>query len=69
MVQSKRGRYFSGGFKHDAVQLITEKGTAVRKVALDLDIQQNLLHQWRSRSLADWQLRLCGERASEASRS
>ena len=53
MVQSKRGRYFSDEFKHDAVQLIIEKGMAVRKVALDLDIHPNLLHQWRSRYLAD----------------
>ena len=52
MVERKRSRYFSDEFKHDAVQLIIEKGMAVRKVALDLDIHPNLLHQWRRRYLA-----------------
>ncbi len=53
MVERKRNRYFSDEFKHDAVQLIIEKGMSVRKVALDLDIHPNLLHQWRRRYLAD----------------
>jgi transposase len=52
MVERKRNRYFSDEFKHDAVQLIIEKGMSVRKVALDLYIHPNLLHQWRRRYLA-----------------
>ena len=47
MKESKRGRYFTDEFKRNAVQLVLEKGVPVRKVARDLDIHPNLLHQWR----------------------
>lgn len=53
MVDRKRSRYFTDEFKRDAVQLVIEKGMAVRKVALDLDIHPNLLHQWKRKYLAD----------------
>jgi transposase-like protein len=53
MAERKRNRYFSNEFKHDTIQLVIEKGMAVRKVALDLDIHPNLLHQWRRKYLAD----------------
>ena len=53
MGQRKRGRYFSDEFKRDAVQLVIEKGLPVRKVARDLDIHPNLLHQWRRKFLAE----------------
>jgi transposase len=53
MGQSKRGRCFSEEFKRDAVQLVIEKGVPVGKVARDLDIHPNLLHQWRRRFLAE----------------
>ena len=53
MRQRKRGRYFSDEFKRDAVQLVIEKGVPVRKVARDLDIHPNLLHQWRRKFLAE----------------
>ncbi len=53
MGEKKRGRYFSDEFKRDALQLIVEKGLPVRKVARDLDIHPNLLHQWRRKFLAD----------------
>jgi transposase len=43
----KKDRYFSDEFKRNAVQLVVEKGLPVRKVALDLNIHPNLLHQWR----------------------
>lgn len=43
----KESHHFSRGFKRDAVQLVLEKGVPVRKVARDLDIHPNLLHQWR----------------------
>ena len=45
-------RYFSREFKRDAVQLVTEKGMSVGKVARELDIHPNLLHGWRRRYLA-----------------
>jgi len=45
-------RHFSREFKRDAVQLVTEKGMAVRKVARELDIHPNLLHIWKRQFLA-----------------
>jgi len=48
----EKHRYFSREFKRDAVQLVTEKGMAVGKVARELDIHPNLLHGWRRRYLA-----------------
>lgn len=53
MRERKRNRYFSDEFKQDAVQLVIEKGEPVRKVARDLDIHPNLLHQWRRKFLAE----------------
>jgi transposase len=46
-------RHFSREFKRDAVQLVTEKGIAVGKVARELDIHPNLLHSWRRKFLAE----------------
>ena len=40
-------------FKRDAVQLVTEKGMPVGKVARDLDIHPNLLHLWRRKFLKE----------------
>ena len=40
-------RHFSRELKRDAVQLVTEKGMPVGKVARELDIHPNLLHSWR----------------------
>ena len=45
-------RYFSREFKRDAVQLVTEKGMPVGKVARELDLHPNLLHIWRRQFLA-----------------
>jgi len=45
-------RHLSRGFKRDAVQLATEKGMPVGKVARELDIHPNLLHLWRRKFLA-----------------
>ncbi len=45
-------RHFSREFKRNAVQLVTEKGMAVGKVARELDIHPNLLHIWRRKVLA-----------------
>ena len=48
----EKHRHFSREFKRDAVQLVTEKGMPVGKVARELDIHPNLLHLWRRRFLA-----------------
>ena len=47
MGKEDRRRHFTGEFKRNAVQLVTEKGMSVGKVARDLDIHPNLLHTWR----------------------
>ena len=49
----EKNRHFSREFKRDAVQLVTEKGMPVGKVARELDIHPNLLHLWRRRFLKD----------------
>jgi len=49
----EKNRHFSREFKRDAVQLVTEKGMPVGKVARELDIHPNLLHLWRRRFLAE----------------
>jgi len=46
MAKSER-RQFTQEFKRNAVNLVMEKGVPVRKVARDLDIHPNLVHQWR----------------------
>jgi transposase len=49
----EKNRHFSREFKRDAVQLVTEKGMPVGKVARELDIHPNLLHLWRKKLLAE----------------
>jgi transposase len=49
----ERNRHFTREFKLTAVQLVTEKGMPVGKVARDLDIHPNLLHLWRRNFLKD----------------
>jgi transposase len=53
MGKEDKRRHFTREFKRDAVQLVTEKGLPVGKVARDLDIHPNLLHLWRRRFLKD----------------
>jgi len=48
----EKNRHYSREFKRDAVQLVTEKGMPVGRVARELDIHPNLLHLWRRRFLA-----------------
>ncbi|MGH9427374.1 MAG: transposase [Terriglobia bacterium] len=47
-----KNRHFSREFKRDAVQLVTEKGMPVGKVARELNLHPNLLHLWRRKFLA-----------------
>ena len=49
----EKNRHFTREFKLTAVQLVTEKGMPVGKVARDLDIHPNLLHLWRRKFLKD----------------
>jgi len=53
MGKEDNRRHFTREFKRDAVQLVTEKGMPVGKVARELDIHPNLLHLWRRRFLKD----------------
>lgn len=53
MGKEDKRRHFSREFKRDAVQLVTERGMPVGKVAWELDIHPNLLHIWRRRFLAE----------------
>jgi transposase len=47
-AESKR-RHFTNEYKKNAVKLVTERGLPVGKVARDLDIHPQLLHQWRKK--------------------
>jgi transposase len=46
-------RQFTQEFKRNAVNPVMEKGVPVRKVAHDLDIHPNLVHQWRRQFMTD----------------
>jgi transposase len=52
MGKSER-RQFTQEFKKNAVNLVLEKGVPVGKVARDLDIHPNLVHQWRRMYMTD----------------
>ena len=58
----KERREFSEEFKRNAVKLIVEKGLPVRKVARDLDVHPNLLHQWRRMFVTDGDSAFVGSR-------
>lgn len=47
MGKGKPHRHFDNEFKRNAVKLVVEKGFSTSKVAHDLDIHPNVLHQWR----------------------
>jgi transposase len=51
MGKENNRRYFTGEFKRNAVQMVTEKGMPVGKVARELDIHPNQLHLWRRQFL------------------
>lgn len=53
MMKEDNRRHFTGEFKRNAVQLVTEKGMPVGKVARELDIHPNLLHLWRRQVLRE----------------
>jgi transposase len=46
-------RHFTAEFKRNAVQLVTEKGMPVGKLARELDIHPNQLHLWRRQFLKE----------------
>ncbi len=47
MGKEDKRRHFTREFKRNAVELVTEKGMPVGKVARELDVHPNLLHLWR----------------------
>jgi transposase len=49
----KDSRHFTREFKRNAVQMIIEKGMPTGRVAQELDIHPNLLHQWKRKLVAD----------------
>lgn len=61
MGKEDKRRHFTREFKRDAVQLVTEKGMPVGKVARDLDIHPNLLHLWRREFLKDGEKAFTGK--------
>src|ERR1700690_399619 len=46
-------RHFTVEFKKNAVQMVTEKGIPATRVAHELDIHPNLLHQWKRKFLKE----------------
>ncbi len=61
MGKGKKHRHFSREFKRDAVQLVTEKGMPVGKVARELDVHPNLLHLWRRKYLGEGEKAFVGK--------
>jgi transposase len=61
MGKEDKRLHFTREFKRDAVQLVTEKGIPVGKVARDLDIHPNLLHLWRREFLKDGEKAFTGK--------
>ena len=49
----KESRHFTRDFKRNAVQMIIEKGMPTGRVAQELDIHPNLLHQWKRKLMAE----------------
>ena len=49
----KESRHFTREFKRNAVELMVDKGMSAGKVAQELDIHPNLLHQWKRKILAE----------------
>jgi transposase len=49
----KDSRHFTREFKRNAVQMVIEKGMPVGRVAQELDIHPNLLHQWKRKLIAE----------------
>ena len=61
MGKEDKRRHFTREFKKDAVQLVTEKGMPVGKIARDLEIHPNLLHLWRRNFLKDGEKAFTGK--------
>ena len=53
MKKSFRRRRFSAEFKREAVLVIVDGSRSPTEVARDLDINVNLLHNWRRQYLAE----------------
>ena len=56
----KPRKKYTKEFKLEAVRLVVEKDRPARQIALDLGINESLLHQWKSRALKDGDLAFPG---------
>jgi len=52
-MSKKESRHFTREFKRNAVELMVDKGMSAGRVAQDLDIHPNLLHQWKRKIMAE----------------
>lgn len=52
-MSKKESRHFTREFKRNAVELMVDKGMSAGRVAQDLEIHPNLLHQWKRKFLAE----------------
>lgn len=49
----RESRHYTREFKRNAVALLIDKGLPAGKVAQELDVHPNLLHQWKRKFLAE----------------
>jgi len=61
----KDSRHFTREFKRNTVQMITEKGIPVDRVAQELDVHPGLLHPWKRKLAAEGEC-LYRQRESQA---
>ena len=63
----KPRKKYTKEFKLEAVRLIIEQGRPTRSVALDLGVNEGLLHNWKRRALEDGKLAFPGNGRTAAS--
>ncbi len=63
----KPRKKYTKEFKLEAVRLVVEKGRSARSVAMDLGINESLLHHWKRRALEDGELAFPGNGRTTAS--
>ena len=61
MAKGEEDRYFDKEFKLEAVRLMDECKRSVRDLAKDLDVDPNLLHQWRRKYCAEMEHAIPGK--------
>ena len=53
MAEKRERGSYTREFKEDAVRLVTDKGMAVSRIALDLGIHENTIYKWMRQYKAD----------------